>query len=146
MAGVEPASEEKTIQTTTYVVCLSLLAPPNPTDRILEEPTREAPLAARFAVRSQVTRPASLRVSASLWNPAGRTPRDGLPNHLGSQCVVAIGTCVFSALFTCNAESTVCVPNHPHPRRSQFIPSPVTYCAGGRKATLYPPTAFPFLR
>jgi len=39
MAGVEPASEEKTIQTTTYVVCLSFLVPPNPTDRILEEPT-----------------------------------------------------------------------------------------------------------
>ena len=42
MAGVEPASEEKTIQTATYVVCLLSLAPPDPTDRVLEEPPREA--------------------------------------------------------------------------------------------------------
>jgi len=40
MAGVEPASEEKIIQTATYVVCLSELVLPNPTDRILGEPPR----------------------------------------------------------------------------------------------------------
>ena len=40
MAGVEPASEEKTIQTATYVVCLLSLVLPNPTDRVLEEPPR----------------------------------------------------------------------------------------------------------
>ena len=40
MAGVEPASEEKTIQTATYVVCLSELFLPEPTDRFWGEPPR----------------------------------------------------------------------------------------------------------
>jgi len=44
MAGVEPASEEKAIKTTPYVVCLLHLVVPNPTDRALEQPPRRAPV------------------------------------------------------------------------------------------------------
>ena len=43
MAGVEPASEEKTIETTPYIVCLATLARPKPTDRILAEQPRDGP-------------------------------------------------------------------------------------------------------
>ena len=35
MAGVEPASEERTIEITTYIVSLLCFAPPQPTDRSL---------------------------------------------------------------------------------------------------------------
>jgi len=35
MAGVEPASEERTIEITTYIVSLSNFTPAQPTDRSL---------------------------------------------------------------------------------------------------------------
>jgi hypothetical protein len=44
MAGVEPASEEKTIEITTYIVGLSSLAAPDPTDRILDQQPSFGPL------------------------------------------------------------------------------------------------------
>ena len=53
MAGVEPASEEKTTQTTTCVVCLSLLPGAHPADRTLTRPSRVFPLAAGFAPSPQ---------------------------------------------------------------------------------------------
>ena len=51
MAGVEPASEERTIKITTYVVSLSSLAPPQPTDRSLEEQPRGSRFRPGFALR-----------------------------------------------------------------------------------------------
>jgi hypothetical protein len=44
MAGVEPASEEKAIKTTPYIVCLSHLVGLNPTDRTLDRQPRRAPV------------------------------------------------------------------------------------------------------
>jgi hypothetical protein len=50
MAGVEPASEEKTIETTPYIACLSKLTFPQPTDRVTGEATSSVLALARFAV------------------------------------------------------------------------------------------------
>jgi hypothetical protein len=43
MAGVEPASEEKTTKITTYIVYLSPLAPSQPIDRILTAQPQSCP-------------------------------------------------------------------------------------------------------
>ncbi len=44
MGGVEPPSEEKTTQVTTYIVCLLHLARPHPTDRTLDVQPHVVPL------------------------------------------------------------------------------------------------------
>jgi hypothetical protein len=59
MAGIEPASEEETIKATTYIVCLSELVPPHPTDRMMAEQPH-SPALAGFAVRPQGRRQAIL--------------------------------------------------------------------------------------
>ena len=80
MGGVEPPSEEKTTQATTYVFCLSHLAGPHPTDRTLAEqphvvrPIRRA--ASKDAHEESIL--LSCQKSAPLWSSTGETPRDGL--------------------------------------------------------------------
>jgi len=49
MAGVEPASDEKTIKTTTYIVCLLRFALSYPTNRTLATQPQVNPLVAGFA-------------------------------------------------------------------------------------------------
>jgi hypothetical protein len=49
MAGVEPASEERTIEITTYIVSLLRFAPPQPTDRSLAKSPRGSGLSHGFA-------------------------------------------------------------------------------------------------
>ena len=50
MAGVEPASEERTIEITTYIVSLLCFAPPQPTDRSLAKQPRGSGLSPGFAL------------------------------------------------------------------------------------------------
>jgi hypothetical protein len=138
MAGVEPASEEKTIQTTTCVFCLSVLALPDPTDRICRAPPRMAPLSRGSPVTSRESARLARQKSAPLWNPAGGIPQDGPLNYLSSQCVVVVCTYCFSALLTCNSESTARNLNHPHPRRNHVIPSQSIYIPSRQKSNRSP--------
>ena len=48
MAGVEPASEERTIEITTYIVSLLSFTPPQPTDRSLAKQPRGSGLSPGF--------------------------------------------------------------------------------------------------
>ncbi len=91
MAGVEPASEEKTTRITPYIVCLVSFAPPHPTDRTQAAQPRVAPH--RPAAECSPFDPGggnrlSRLDSASSRDRAGATPGDGPLNYLSSQCVV----------------------------------------------------------
>jgi hypothetical protein len=92
MAGVEPASEEKTIKITPYVVDLSTLASGYPTDRMAPRQPPLDPLSRASPEHREGKCPAILPESAFLRSPAKETPGNGLPNYLSSQCVVVVCT------------------------------------------------------
>jgi len=72
MAGVEPASEEKTIQTTTCVVSLSSLALPDPIDRICRAQPRSSPLSRGSHGHPGESHRASPPEVGALLEPGGR--------------------------------------------------------------------------
>ena len=77
MAGVEPASEEKTIRSTTCVVSLSNFIPPAPTDRRLAGPPQVTRLRRDLRVAPGGVATLACLKSAPLRKPAGRFPGDG---------------------------------------------------------------------
>jgi hypothetical protein len=80
MAGVEPASEEKTIKIPPYIVSLLILAPSKPTDRILREQPQHSTLSRGSPGIVKENIPAILSLSAPFWNSTGGIPQDGLLN------------------------------------------------------------------
>jgi len=79
MAGVEPASEERTIKPTTYIVLSFTLHLSSSDRQDNAEATSSFPLpGSKIAVEGND--PLACLKSAPLRNPAGGISRDGLPN------------------------------------------------------------------
>ena len=77
MAGVEPASEERTTRPTTYVVHLSNFTSPHPKDRTIGETTPRGLFpGSENALEESIS--LACQKSAPLRDPADRIPGDGL--------------------------------------------------------------------
>jgi hypothetical protein len=120
MAGVEPASEEKTTRTTTYIVSLSHLVPPHPTDRTLAKQPQLCCLRS-FIAHGQGAWSTILSLVGVSLEP-DRQVSSRRATYLIKQPVRSCSLhLLVSVLLTCNSEAryaflTICSPSKPsHP-------------------------------
>jgi hypothetical protein len=124
MAGVEPASEERTIAM-SYAHSRSFKLRRCPTERQVQTPvTPRAPLARRSSGIRRVTAGLSCLESTPFRNTAGEVPQDGLPNYLSSQCVVVVGTSVFPLYLRATRRARCAIPTIPFPVETTASPTP----------------------
>jgi len=102
MRGIEPRSEEKTTRTSTSIVCSNDLTYATRSKLGEHMLTRKD-----FAPEHRVSSGTIPAKSTPFCSPPGAAAEDGLL-YLSSQCVVVVCTYCFSALLTCNSESTRC--------------------------------------
>jgi hypothetical protein len=126
MAGVEPASEERTTAM-CYVPSRSFRARFHRTDR--QDRMETTPLVLSPDVRRELARPVCLESTPS-QSPTDEAPQDGLPNYLSSQCVVVVGTSGFPLYLRATRRARYAIPTIPFPVETRASPKQLTIYNG----------------
>ncbi len=136
MAGVEPASEERTIAISYAHIPsfeLHLRATEGQVDAkttLLSPLSRCSPSAHRGCARL------SCLQSTPFWNPTGEVPQDGSLNYLSSQCVVVVGTSGFPLYLRATRRARCAITTIPFPVETTASPTSVIYLSPHSKSRL----------